>query len=90
MKDKLLYLIGVIAMLILARDINVIARLPQEAQQGAIFKIIFFHVPVAITAMIAAAVALIASVLFLITGISAMTRWRSPSPKWASPFWPPT
>lgn len=67
MKDKLLYLIGVIVMLILARDIYVIARLPPEVQQGEIFKIIFFHVPMAITAMIAAAVALVASVLFLMT-----------------------
>jgi heme exporter protein C len=67
MRDKLLYILGVIAILILARDIFVIAQLPPEAQQGAIFKIIFFHVPVAITAMIAAAVALVVSVLFLIT-----------------------
>jgi len=67
MRDKLLYIHGVIAILILARDIYVIAQLPPEAQQGAIFKIIFFHVPVAITAMIAAAVALVVSVLFLIT-----------------------
>ena len=67
MRDKLLYILGVIAILILARDIYVIAQLPPEAQQGAIFKIIFFHVPVAITAMIAAAVALVVSVLFLIT-----------------------
>jgi heme exporter protein C len=67
MKEKIIYLVGAIATLILARDINVIAGLPEEVQQGAIFKIIFFHVPMAITAMIAAAVALIASVLFLIT-----------------------
>ncbi len=65
--DKVLYFLGAIVIVILARDIYAIARLPQEAQQGAIFKIIFFHVPVAITAMIAAAVALVASVLFLIT-----------------------
>jgi heme exporter protein C len=54
-------------MLILARDIYLIARLPQDVNQGAIFKIIFFHVPMAITAMTAAAVALVASVLFLVT-----------------------
>jgi len=45
----------------------VIARLPPEANQGAIFKIIFFHVPVAITAMVCAFVALVGSVLFLMT-----------------------
>jgi heme exporter protein C len=67
MKDKLIYAIGIIVMLILVRDIYLIARLPQEVNQGAIFKIIFFHVPMAVTAMIAAAVALVASVLFLVT-----------------------
>ena len=45
--DYILYFLGAVAMLILVRDINVIARLPNEVQQGAIFKIIFFHVPVA-------------------------------------------
>ena len=63
----MIYALGVIAMLILARDINLIAALPQEASQGAIFKIIFFHVPMAMTAMLLAGAALIGSVLFLIT-----------------------
>ena len=67
MRDKILYGLGAIALLILIRDILGIAQLPDEKYQGAIFKIIFFHVPVAITALTAAAVALIASVLFLIT-----------------------
>jgi heme exporter protein C len=65
--DYVLYLLGAVVMIILVRDIYLIARLPQDVNQGAIFKIIFFHVPVAITAMLAAAVALVASVLFLIT-----------------------
>ena len=67
MKEKILYAIGIIAIVILARDILVIAGLPPERNQGAIFKIIFFHVPMAITALMCSAVALIASVLFLIT-----------------------
>jgi heme exporter protein C len=67
MRDKILYGLGAVAMLLLARDINVIAGLPQEVSQGAIFKIIFFHVPMAITAMMCAAVALVGSVLFLVT-----------------------
>src|SRR5579872_1159101 len=67
MRDKILYGLGAIALLILIRDILGIAQLPDEKYQGAIFKIIFFHVPVAITALTAAAVALIASVLFLVT-----------------------
>jgi heme exporter protein C len=67
MKEKILYAIGIIAIVILTRDILTIAGLPPERNQGAIFKIIFFHVPMAITALMCSAVALIASVLFLIT-----------------------
>ncbi len=66
-RDYLLHLFGAAVIVILARDINLIARLPQDVNQGAIFKIIFFHVPMAVTAMTAAAVAFVASVLFLIT-----------------------
>jgi len=67
MRNKILYALGAIALLLLIRDILGIAQLPDEKYQGAIFKIIFFHVPVAITALTAAAVALVASVLFLVT-----------------------
>jgi heme exporter protein C len=67
MRDKLLFGLGAAAMLLLARNILVIAGFPNEASQGAIFKIIFFHVPVAITAMLCAATALVGSVLFLLT-----------------------
>jgi heme exporter protein C len=38
-----------------------------EIMQGMIYRIIFFHVPAAITAMLCAAVACVASVLFLVT-----------------------
>jgi heme exporter protein C len=67
MRDKILYLLGAAAIGLLARDIYLMSGLPAEASQGAIFKIIFFHVPMAISAMLCSAVALIASVLFLIT-----------------------
>ena len=67
MRDKIMYGLGAIALLILVRDILGITQLPDEKYQGAIFKIIFFHVPVAITALTASAVALVASVLFLVT-----------------------
>jgi heme exporter protein C len=56
-----------VAAFLLARDIQVIAGLPPEASQGAIFKIIFFHVPMAMTAMLCSFVALTGSVLFLFT-----------------------
>src|SRR5688572_11205057 len=67
MRDTLLYILGTAAIVLLVRDINVIAGLPPEAAQGAIFKIIFFHVPMAITAMLCSLVALFGSVMFLIT-----------------------
>lgn len=67
MRDKILYGLGALAVIILINDIIHIMNLPDEVNQGAIFKIIFFHVPVAITALTAAAVALVASVLFLVT-----------------------
>jgi heme exporter protein C len=67
MRDKIIYSLGVIVMAILVWNIYTIARLPEETQQGVVFKIIFFHVPVAITAMLCAFAALVGSVMFLIT-----------------------
>jgi heme exporter protein C len=67
MRDTVLYILGGAAIAILARDINVIAAEPPEASQGAIFKIIFFHVPMAMTAMLCSFAALIGSVMYLIT-----------------------
>jgi heme exporter protein C len=67
MREKTIYGLGGLAILLLARDIYLISNFPPERAQGMIFKIIFFHVPAAITAMLGSAVALIASVLFLAT-----------------------
>src|ERR1035437_1106444 len=67
MRGKLLFVIGVAAILLLARDINAIIGLPEERNQGIIFKIIFFHVPMAITALTCALAAFCASVAFLVT-----------------------
>src|SRR5580698_7300786 len=67
MREKILWILGIVAIALLTRDILVMVSLPPEKIQGAIFKIIFFHVPVAATAMTACGVALIASALFLIT-----------------------
>jgi heme exporter protein C len=41
--------------------------LPDEAAQGMIFRILFFHAPMAMTAMIGSAVGLLASIGFLLT-----------------------
>src|SRR5260370_33110852 len=54
-------------MIVLARDIYLFTGYPPERNQGVIFKIIFFHVPMAITALTCAMVAFIASILFLAT-----------------------
>lgn len=67
MRDKILYGLGLAGLLLLARNVYLIANLPPEAAQGAIFKIIFFHVPAAWTAIVAASAALIFSVMYLKT-----------------------
>ena len=68
MREKLIYGLGAIAAILLARDLySIFMVLPDEASQGMIYRIIFFHVPAAITAMLCAAVACVASVLFLVT-----------------------
>jgi heme exporter protein C len=68
MRNKIMYGLGAVAAVLLARNLYTIFMvLPDEVSQGMIFRIIFFHVPCAITAMICAAVALGASVGFLLT-----------------------
>jgi heme exporter protein C len=68
MRDKLIYALGVIAAILLARNLySIFMQLPDEASQGMIYRIIFFHVPAAITAMLCSAVAFVASILFLFT-----------------------
>ena len=67
MRDKILYVLGAAALILLARDMVLITGFPEEVNQGAIFKIIFFHVPMAITALTCATVAFVSSILFLVT-----------------------
>src|SRR4029077_14743706 len=67
MRDKILYIIGAVAVILLARDLYLITGFPPERNQGVIFKIIFFHVPMAITALTCAMVAFLSSILFLVT-----------------------
>ncbi len=43
MRDKLIYVLGLVAILLLARDLYLITGFPAERNQGVIFKIIFFH-----------------------------------------------
>jgi heme exporter protein C len=68
MRDKILYGLGLIAAALLARNIyKIFMVLPDEAAQGMIFRILFFHAPMAMTAMLGSAVGLIASIGFLLT-----------------------
>jgi heme exporter protein C len=67
MREKVLYALGAVAMAILVWNIYTIARLPEETQQGVVFKIIFFHVPMWAAAMTAAVASLAGSVMFLVT-----------------------
>src|SRR5438045_9543240 len=68
MRSKILYGLGIIAAALLARNIyKIFMVLPDEAAQGMIFRILFFHAPMAMTAMLGSAVGLVASIGFLLT-----------------------
>src|ERR1043165_9835524 len=68
MRDKILYGLGIVSAALLARNIyKIFIVLPDEAAQGMIFRILFFHAPMAMTAMLGSAVGLLASVGFLLT-----------------------
>ena len=68
MRNKLMYAFGIIAGVLLARNLyKIFMVLPDEAAQGMIFRILFFHAPMAMTAMLGSAVALLASIGFLLT-----------------------
>ena len=68
MRNKILYGLGIIAAALLARNIyKIFMVLPDEAAQGMIFRILFFHAPMAMTAMLGSAVGLICSIGFLLT-----------------------
>ena len=66
MRQKVMFGMLALAGILFVRNLYVISVLPDEVNQGQIFRIIFFHVPAAIAAMTGSAVALVASVLFLV------------------------
>ena len=68
MRQKLIYALVLVAAVLLARNLYVILlQFPDEVQQGPIFRIIFFHVPVAWTAFLCFFSAMIGSVTYLAT-----------------------
>ena len=67
MREKLVYALAAIAALLLVRNLyETFLGLPDEVAQGAIYRIIFFHVPAAFTFMFAAFVSMVASVIYLV------------------------
>src|ERR1700747_2893699 len=69
MREKLIYLFGAAAAILLVRNLYVVLTvLPDEAQQGMIYRIMFFHIPAWFTAGVAVMVAGCASAAYLFTG----------------------
>ncbi|HUQ91673.1 MAG TPA: cytochrome c biogenesis protein CcsA [Bryobacteraceae bacterium] len=67
MREKILYAVGILAGLWLVRNLYVMfLGLPDEADQGAIYRIIFFHVPSWWTCFTAYFCAGVASILYLL------------------------
>jgi heme exporter protein C len=68
MRQKTVYGLSLLAFWLLAANLAVILLvLPDEVAQGAIYRIMFFHVPAAWTAFVGFFVALVVSVLYLTT-----------------------
>ena len=68
MREKTIYGLGILGTLLLLWNFyNIFLVIPVDALQGNIFRIIFIHVPAAITAYGFYSVAVIASIAFLIT-----------------------
>lgn len=66
MKDKLLYVFGILTALFLVRNLYVILfQLPDEALQGAVYRIFFYHLPPYFAGVTMFFAALVASVLYL-------------------------
>jgi len=102
MRNTIIYVLGVLALLILARDVYSIAQLPPEVSQGNAFKIIFFHVPAWAAAGTGVTTALVTSVLFLVTrkfkydaaavastevGVAFLSIGLVTGSLWARPIW---
>ncbi len=69
MREKAVFVLASAAALLLAYNLyQIFLVLPDEAMQGAIYRIIFFHVPAAITGMVGYFVALVLSILYLSSG----------------------
>src|SRR5260370_26249644 len=76
MREKLIYLLGAVAAILFVRNLYVILTvLPDEAQQGAMYRIMFFHIPAWWTAMLAATFACYTNIAYLVTGKLKYDAW---------------
>jgi heme exporter protein C len=67
MRDKTIMVLSWLAAVLFAGNLAIILLvLPDEVSQGPIFRIIFFHVPVAWTAFVLFFAAMVSSILFLV------------------------
>ena len=67
MREKIVYTLGILGTILLLWNFyNIFLVIPIDALQGDIFRIIFIHVPAAITAYTFYAVAVVASIGFLV------------------------
>lgn len=72
MRQKLVYVLAAVAAVLLVRNLYVILHiLPDEKEQGPIYRIIFFHLPAFFTAAACYLTALVASASYL-----ARKHWR--------------
>jgi heme exporter protein C len=68
MREKIIYGLGILGTILLLYNFyNIFLVIPIDALQGAIYRIIFIHVPAAITAFSFYGVAVLASIAFLFT-----------------------
>jgi heme exporter protein C len=75
MRLKVQYILAALAIPLLIRNLYVVLlQLPDDADQGAVYRIIFYHVPSWFTAGIACIIALFSSVMYL---IKRNLRWDS-------------
>src|SRR5947208_878251 len=69
MRNKLIYALGAVVALLFVRNLYVILNiLPDEANQGAMYRIMFFHIPAWWTAGLALTLSCVTSVMYLTTG----------------------
>ncbi len=67
MREKILYACGFLAAALLIRNLYVLLlQLPDEADQGPVYRILFYHVPAWFTSGVAIMVSLAGSIMYLV------------------------